>query len=96
MGIVEPLTERIEEKPMNNPFEGHDELAIADGKDYGYSSTNPKVLIDRDDTVLFVFPREMSNEHIWSVALRLERVWKLGFDAGQQDVHHQLRKLVGS
>jgi|688.fasta_scaffold91703_5 hypothetical protein len=81
---------------MSNPFEGHHELTIEDGKDYGYSSVNPKVLVDCDGTVLFVFPREMSNEHIWSVALRLEGVWKLGFEAGQQDVHHQLRKLIGS
>jgi hypothetical protein len=80
---------------MSNPFENHQELTIEDGEDYGYSSTNPKVLVDRDGTVLFVFPREMSNEHIWSVALRLEGVWRLGFDAGQQDVRHQLRKLIG-
>jgi hypothetical protein len=80
---------------MSNPFEGHCELEIADGKNYGYETQNPKVLIDCDGDVLFVFPREMSDKHIWSVVSRLEKVWRLGFEAGQKDIRHQLQRLIG-
>ena len=79
---------------MRNPYENHHELEIDDGKEYGYEAQ--KVLVENDGTVLFRFPREMSDDHIWKVASGLSMVWRTGFNSGQRDIRYQLRRLIGA
>lgn len=51
-------------------------------------------LIDEEGEVVYAFPKEWTDEQIWTALAFANKAWRYGFECGQIDIREDFRRLM--